>query len=139
MISGGYNTFVRSRGDVKRQFLKLVKIAIPRLESVPGKSSRISRHIFVPLLFALYGSCSFMFLETNIVHYLVPYFLRRSYFCPLSASRRSLRLAYSSQNRSRETFFQVNHNCVFVISIKDIIYRISSGYTLFIHRVYHSI
>lgn len=48
MISGGYNTFVRSRGDVKRQFLKLVKIAIPRLESVPGKSSRISRHIFVP-------------------------------------------------------------------------------------------
>lgn len=40
--------FVRSRGDVKRQFLMPMKIVIPRLESVPGKSSRISRHIFVP-------------------------------------------------------------------------------------------
>lgn len=132
MISGDYNTFVRSRGDVKRQFLKPVKIAMPRLASVPGKSSRISPTYFRSLLFALYGSCSFMFLETNIVHYLVPYFLRRSYFCPLSVSRRS-RDMHIRCRIVLETTSRVNHNCVFVISAKNVISQICSSDTLFIH------
>ena len=45
--------------------------------------------IFSSLLFALYASCNFMFLETNIAHHSVPYFLRRSYFCLLLVFRGS--------------------------------------------------
>lgn len=47
--------------------------------------------IFSSSLFALYASCSFMFLGTNIAHHSAPYFLRRSYFCLLPASLSSHR------------------------------------------------
>lgn len=69
--------------------------------------------IFSSPLFALYASCSFMFLGTNIAHHSAPYFLRRSYFCLLPASRSSAACIFVAKSFPGHS--RVNHNRIFVV------------------------
>lgn len=69
--------------------------------------------IFSSPLFALYASCSFMFLGTNIAHHSAPYFLRRPYFCLLPASRSSRR-GLHIRRKVVPGLSQINYNRIFV-------------------------